>query len=101
MMKVKITWQQLIYLHDAFLNKDIPGTSLLDVLLREHCGDFCMFLGRFIDRGHKTYRITFTRLQVHAFMLIWMDAQLPPNNGYYVILELIGIFDKESKQIAA
>ena len=98
MKPIKLTWQQLIYLHDAHLNKELPGTGPYYDLLREHCADFCQYFDRLISRGGKTYRVRFSSLQARAFMQLWVDQPLPENNSAYEILKLIAEFDQAKRK---
>lgn len=101
MVTVKLTFKNLVLLHDAFLKK--AGTyyedAFYDELMREHCIDFCNHLQRYIDRGAKEPKVPFSSLQALVFMHLWVDAPLPGNAGDYVILDLIAIIDKQHKQI--
>lgn len=99
MITIKLTFHQLIYLHDAHEHKHFDASGPYYQLLRAHCIDFCDFYDRLIQKGAKNYRVKFSRLQAFTFMQLWLDQPLPQNNGAYVILEMIKQFDLAGKQI--
>ena len=98
MKPIRISFKDLVYLHDSFINRSIPYVGPHYDLLREHVADFAAMYDRMIDRGSATYRLKFTSLQAKAFMLIWVGAPLPGHRGAYIIQEMIAVIDKSSKQ---
>jgi len=99
MIRINLTFKQLMLLNDAHIRKVVPGTDQHADLLREHCADFCMFFWRLIIRGSKKYRVRFTSLQARAFMQLWVNQELPLDPTGYLILELIGEFDQVNKSV--
>lgn len=98
-MKVKLTFKEVVLLHDAHLNKEFPGSGPYYELLREHAADFVAFFQKIIYRAAARPTVTFTALQARAFMQLWVDQPLPANAGAYVILEMLKIFDQANKSV--
>lgn len=101
MKTVKLSFTQLVLLHDAHANKVQLGTGPYYELLQEHCADFCLLFDRLMEKGSLSCKVKFTSLQALAFMQLWIDQPLPANNGAYVILDMLGQFDKANKQVRA
>ena len=97
MIKVKITWEQLALLHDAHFEKEITEPGDHGDLLRELRDDLCRYFNKYLNRGHKTYRLSFTRAQALTIMQLWMGKRLPPDAAH-VIQNLIGVIDQVKHQ---
>lgn len=98
MKPIKLSFKQLILLHDAFINKHVPYAGPHYDLLREHVADLAAKLDKMIDRGSANYRLKFTSLQALAFMQLWVNEPLPQTGAEYLIQDIISILDKSSKR---
>lgn len=97
MIKIRLTFDELVMLHDAFRNKKMDGSGPHFDLLLEHLAEFTAFFEKLIYRGQDRYRVSFSSLQCRAFMQLWLHQELP-NYAAWIINYLIATFDKASKQ---
>lgn len=95
MVRIWLTFREMVLLHDAMLNKQVIGTGPYYMLLQEHAADFMALFEKYIDRGVARARIKFTSLQAMAFMHLWIDQPLPANAGAYVIQDVIAQIHRE------
>jgi len=89
-----IDWQYINPYHYEYYKFDDQRAELLNELQYE----FCIFLEKYRVKDKKSYNIKFSSLQALAFIQMWQDRELPVRPETVVILELMAIFDKASKE---
>ena len=101
MIKLKISFEDLLLLHRAMLQRDLQrGTPHLD-LLHDHLADFVKLfyksLQQMRESGQKTKTLKLKGSECRAFMQIWTGALLETDSTGLLIQQLLEYLDQQSR----
>ena len=99
MVKLKISFENLVLLHRAMLTRNLHrGTPHLD-LLHDHIADFMRLFHKSLkqmeESGQKNKTLKLKGSECRAFMQIWTGAELQTDITGLLIQDLLQYLDKE------